>query len=183
MVIDVGGVGYVVSVTAQSSYKVGERADLHIYTAVRDDAIQLFGFEKGLDKQVFDMLIGVPSVGPAKAMGILNTPTDAFIELVARREPAKLAKLPGLGKKTAERIILDLADKLAALAPQGVKPAAPPVLLPQVGPASDLVSALLNLGYKQNIAEQAAAQALKKEGEKADLSVLLKSALGSLKPS
>ena len=180
LIVDVGGVGYLVGVTAQANFRTGEDVDLHIHTAVRDDAINLFGFSAREEKELFDLLIGVPGVGPVKAMGILQTPVSTFVELVARREPARLAKLPGVGKKTAERILVDLADKIAALGPAlseapSVRPAAP--IRPSAPAWDDLVSALVNLGFKEAIAEESARAALAELGPDAPLDALLRDAL------
>lgn len=178
VLVDVNGVGYQVNVTIQCPFRVGERVDVHIHTNVREDAIQLFGFADAIEREVFHHLIGVQSVGPVKAMGILQTPVADFIELVLRREPARLAKLPGVGKKTAERILLDLYDKLAALRPSlTVVGESTNSSLPSSGVAKDLLSALVNLGYREAVAEQTASAALGRLGEDAPLETLIKDAL------
>lgn len=185
LVIDVGGVGYVVTVTAQVNPRLGERIDLHVHTAVRDDAITLFGFASREEKELFDLLIGVSGVGPVKAMSMLQTPVATFIELVARREPAQLAKLPGVGKKTAERILVDLGDKIAALGPAPLT-ARPAVAAATVlsGPpvVADLVSALINLGFRDNVARETAQASLSALGEDAALDALLRDALARNRP-
>ena len=127
LVVDVHGVGYVVTVTPQSPFRVGEQVDLHVHTQVREDAISLYGFADPLEREVFDLLIGVPNIGPAKAMGILQTPAASIIQMVAQREPGKLAKLPGVGKKTAERLLVDLVDKMASLGPAAAGVRLPPL--------------------------------------------------------
>lgn len=187
LVIDVNGVGYVVHVSALVSFPVGERVDLHVHTAVRDDAITLFGFASRPEKELFDLLLAVPGVGPVKAMGILQTPVETFVELVARREPARLAKLPGVGKKTAERIMVDLADKIAALGAEG-----PPVVVavsssggaspPSAPVAADLISALVNLGFKEAVASEVARGSIEALGEEAALDDLLRDALSRARP-
>lgn len=178
ILVDVHGVGYVVNVTAQCPYRVGERVDVHIHTNVREDAIQLFGFADAIEREVFHHLIGVQSVGPVKAMAILQTPVADFIELVLRREPARLAKLPGVGKKTAERILIDLYDKLVNLAPSLATAVAPTTSnLPASAKGRDLVSALVNLGFREAIAEDTAAAAIGRLGDDATLEALLKDAL------
>ncbi len=178
ILVDVNGVGYQVHVTAQCPFRIGERVDVFIHTNVRDDAIQLFGFADAIEREVFNYLIGVQSVGPVKAMAILQTPVADFIELVLRREPARLSKLPGVGKKTAERILIDLYDKLQALSPS-LSPSAKPSTsnLPASAVGKDLVSALVNLGYREAVAEETAAAAIGRKGEDASLEVLLKDAL------
>ena len=179
VVVDVHGVGYVVHVGALLSVAPGEAVDLHVHTAVRDDAITLFGFATREEKAIFDLLLGVPGVGPSNAMGILQTPLSSFVELVPRREPGQLAKLPGVGKKTAERILVDLGDKIAALGSSRAPPAAARSRGTPVAPGvvGDLVSALVNLGFKNDLAEELARSAVEVHGEEAALDVLLREAL------
>lgn len=180
VLVDVGGVGYQVQVTAQCTYRVGEKVDVHIHTNVRDDAIQLFGFADPIEREVFHYLLAVQNVGPVKAMAILETPVADFIEVVALRSAAKLSKLPGVGKKTAERILLDLYDKLVALRPSVTTAAADtPSTLPATPVAQDLVSALVNLGFRAPVAEETAAAAIGRLGEDAGLEALLKDALAN----
>jgi Holliday junction DNA helicase RuvA len=176
VVVDVQGVGYVVTVSPTAEVRLGERVDLHIHTQVRDDAIQLFGFREPEERDVFHMLIDVPNIGPVKAMQILATPVRDLIALVARRDAKGLAKLPGVGKKTAERILLDLADKLPDLGPPA---AAPSVALPEGGSIveRDLLSALMNLGYRDTVAAEAAKRSIGRLGEEAGLEALLRDAL------
>lgn len=182
LVVDVNGVGYVVTVSTQSTFRIDEKVDLYIHTQVRDDAINLYGFAEPVERELFDLLIGVPNIGPAKAMGILQTPAITFIELVLKREPGKLAKLPGVGKKTAERILVDLSDKLTGVrgAPAGAKlPAVAAATAPTrpAGVAGDLVSALVNLGYREEVANTSAQAAIEELGEDAGLEALLRKAL------
>lgn len=191
VVVDVGGVGYVVIVSAGLVARVGDRVDLYVHTAVREDAITLFGFASREERALFHLLLSVPGVGPVKAMGMLQTPVVAFVEMVARREAAKLARLPGVGKKTAERILVDLGDKIAALGPVPAgepgraatlsAPAAPPsALSPPV--LADLVSALVNLGFKDSVALETARASLVELGEAASLEALLRDALARSRP-
>ncbi len=180
VVVDVGGVGYVVAVTVQAPFRVGERVDLFIHTAVRDDAISLFGFATKEENMLFDLLIGVPGVGPVKAMSILQTPASTFVELVARREPAGLARLPGVGKKTAERILVDLADKIAAIGTPAVRAPAP---VAPTGALADLRSALVHLGFKDATAEASARAAVAALGEDAPLEALIREALSRSRPA
>jgi Holliday junction DNA helicase RuvA len=117
----------------------------------------------------------------------LQTPVPSFVELVARREPAKLAKLPGVGKKTAERILVDLADKIAALGAPAGGPAPtspePPATAPSGPPVlGDLVSALVNLGFKEAVAAESARAAVENLGADAPLDALLRDALARNRP-
>lgn len=187
VIVDVHGVGYLVTVSPQAELRVGSACDLFVYTAVRDDAINLFGFLSREEKELFDLLIGVPGVGPVKAMNILQTPVANVVEMVAAREPARLAKLPGVGKKTAERLLVDLADKIAALGvPTGsaasgpVKAAPAPLSGPPV--LADVVSAMVNLGFKEAIAAEAAKASVDALGAEAPLDALIRDALVRSRP-
>jgi Holliday junction DNA helicase RuvA len=178
-VIDVQGVGYLVQVSKRWSHPVGSRVDIHVHTHVREDALQLFGFQDDVELEIFDLLISVPSVGPVKALGMLETPPREIIELVRARDLARLSKLPGIGKKTAERLVVDLFDKFRSLVlPTAEHPSAGPA---PSGLLADLTSALVNLGYKPGSAEQAAAQSIEQLGANAELEALLKDALGRLR--
>jgi len=180
LVVDVHGVGYLVRVTSQSTFRLGESVDLYVYTQVRDDAINLYGFASPVERELFDLLIGVPNIGPVKAMSILETPAITFIELVLKREPGKLAKLPGVGKKTAERILVDLSDKLSGVkgAPAAAGSVAGLASTPRpAGVAGDLVSALVNLGFREDVATATAGAAIEALGEDAGLEALLRKAL------
>jgi Holliday junction DNA helicase RuvA len=176
VVVDVGGVGYVVTVTAHAQIRIGERVDLFVHTHVREDALLLYGFRERLERDVFDMLITVPNVGPVKAMQILQTPVGDLVSLVAKRDAKGLGKLPGVGKKTAERLLIDLADKL-----QGIAPAGNGVPLPatfgETQVERDLYSALVNLGFKDAVAADSTRRSIDKLGEEAGLEALLKDAL------
>lgn len=189
VLLDVNGVGYDVHVTVQNPVRNGEEAELFIHTNVREDALQLFGFADRRERELFHLLIGVPNIGPVKAMQILQTPVDDFLKMAAERDAGRLAKLPGVGKKTAERLLVDLADKLGALGPPGAADAPIP---PTAGasPKEDLVSALVNLGYREHQAEEAADFALAQaaaepgdgSGEDRPIHELVRIALGALRP-
>lgn len=179
-VVDVGGVGYDVHVTVQNPVRPGEDAELFIHTNVREDAIQLFGFADRRERELFHLLIGVPNIGPVKAMQILQTPVDDFLLMAAERDAVRLAKLPGVGKKTAERLLVDLADKLGAFpGSSDGSVSAPPV--PRSSARDDLISALVNLGYREAQAEEAAAAALAESGEDRPIHELVRTALGALR--
>ncbi len=178
LVIDVNGVGYVVTVTPQTPFMVGDTVNLYIHTQVRDDAINLYGFVDPVEREMFNLLIKVPNIGPVKAMSILKTPANTLIDLVLTKEPAKLAKLPGVGKKTAERILVDLSDKMSGVGGHrasvsvGTAAATRPI-----GVLGDLVSALVNLGFREEPATVTAQAAAEKLGEDAPLEALLREAL------
>jgi len=168
----------------QNPVRAGEDAELFVHTHVREDAIQLFGFADRRERELFHLLLAVPSVGPIKAMQILQTPVEDFVRMAAERDAQRLAKLPGVGKKTAERILLDLSDRLGALGSakgaSGERPA------PPRGPGAvreDLVSALVNLGYREARAEEAADAALAGGSDERPIDELVRAALGALRPA
>lgn len=178
ILLDVHDVGYVVTVSAQCKFTVGQRAEVLIHTHVREDALQLYGFDESLEREVFYLLITVPTIGPVKAMTILATPAAELVELVVQRNVGKLAKLPGVGKKTAERMVVDLHEKMRELRPsagQQLSASPPPTIRSPV--LDDLTSALVNLGFRQAVADEAALSAVKRLGEGAGLQPLLKDAL------
>ncbi|HMB54826.1 MAG TPA: Holliday junction branch migration protein RuvA [Thermoanaerobaculia bacterium] len=178
LVIECGGVGYEVWVSTSTFYEVeraaggqdgeGEGAAeiaLHVHTHVREDALALFGFWSEREKLLFERLIAVSGIGPKLARVILSgMPPEDLLAALAARDAKRLATIPGVGKKTAERMVLELADKVADLAGELVDYAAT-----QEG--DDVVSALVNLGYKAKAAEKAVGQARQEnpEGEFAEL--------------
>jgi len=160
IVVDVHGVGYALQVPVSTYARLpalGAEVALHIYTQVRDDAIQLFGFAARAEKQVFERLITVNGVGPKLALSILSgLPVEALGEAIRRADHARLTAIPGVGRKTAERLVIELRDKMpesAALAPAPTS----------AGPAEDVVSALVNLGYPAAVAEKAVQRVLQTE--------------------
>jgi Holliday junction DNA helicase RuvA len=182
IIIDVQGVGYDVHVPLSTFYEVGEPgadAALKIYTHVREDALQLFGFLTDLERQLFERLISISGIGPKLAIAVLSgmDPRD-LVTAVQRGDVARLTGIPGIGKKTAERIVLELRDRLTQLAAQQVADApAPPAGPERV--RTDLVSALQNLGYHRPQAEKAVESVLKAHPE-ATLEQAIKSALREL---
>lgn len=174
VVLDVNGVGYALHVTLHNAWALGQDVELFVHTHVRDDAIQLFGFKDGDERTFFHLLLGVQGVGPVKAMQILQTPVRDLAAAVAGRETARLAKLPGVGKKTAERIVLDLQDKVADLG--GAASVTPQPASPKKG---DLASALSNLGFKEARAEEAAGTVLQEHPD-TEMSELVRLALARL---
>ena len=160
LVIDVGGVGYEVHVPLPTFSEVGEpgaNVSLRIHTHVREDTLALFGFASRLELELFERLIGVNGVGPKLALAVLSgiEPRD-LVQAVRRGEHARLNAVPGVGRKTAERIGLELKDKLPAADGAGPSPPGPDGDL-----RGDVLSALVNLGYQRPVAERAAAAALR----------------------
>ena len=159
VIIEANGVGYEVIVPLSTFYTLpdrGDQASLRIYTHVREDALTLFGFKTKLEKYLFLMLIPIPGIGPKLAVNILSGigPRD-LVDAIALGDALRLQAIPGVGKKTAERIALELKDRAHRLF-EGRETAMPPA--PE-GPEKDLVddtlSALLNLGYSSTQARKA----------------------------
>lgn len=151
--LDVNGVGYLVFIPLTTYYELPELGDtlsFFIHTHVREDALKLYGFLSEDDKNIFETLIGVNKVGPKLALTILSgLSAQGLAQAVSAQDIARLNAIPGVGSKTAERLVLELKDKLAPLAPSPGAPAA------SNGVMSDALSALINLGYKRPAAEQA----------------------------
>jgi Holliday junction DNA helicase RuvA len=163
--IDVQGVGYDVLVPLSTFYglaDLGEETSLRIHTHVREDALLLYGFATRLELQLFERLISVSGIGPKLALAVLSgiEPND-LVTAIKQNDIARLTGIPGIGKKTAERIGLELKDKLAAFLP-----ADGPISAAGAPPTSDslrtdVLSALINLGYHRPLAERAADAAMK----------------------
>lgn len=161
VVIDVGGVGYDVTVPlgalGRASRDEGGNVTLYVHTHVREDMFALYGFPSRDDRAAFRALIGVSNVGPKIAMAILGgLSAGELAAVIARGELARLVAVPGIGKKTAERLILELKGKLQAAPVVGTKPAAPVAAAPE-GQAELLSSALTRMGYRPAEAERALA--------------------------
>ncbi len=161
-VVDAGGVGYELSIPLSTYSALGEpgsRVELHVHTHVREDLIALFGFATRAEKQLFARLIEVNGVGPKTAIAALSgLGPGELIEAVRSRDAKRLASIPGIGRKTADRILLDAAEKIEAIASaESGGTAAAGV----AGSArQDLLSALLNLGYNARAASEAVDRAL-----------------------
>ncbi|HXA17383.1 MAG TPA: Holliday junction branch migration protein RuvA [Thermoanaerobaculia bacterium] len=174
-----GGVGYEVHISLQTYYKLeGQKSvALQIFTHVREDALSLYGFASAEEKFAFGKLISISGIGPTLAQKILSG-IDApdLAEAVTRGDVRKLSSIPGVGKKTADRIILELRDKL--LLPESAREQTTPSARTSMD--DDVHSALINLGYKPRDAESALEMARKELGNDAELSALLKAALRQL---
>jgi holliday junction DNA helicase RuvA len=157
LVVDVGGVGYDVQVPLSTFYVIGDSGSsvsLRIHTHVREDVIALYGFATPLEHDLFERLIAINGVGPKLALAVLSGIEPAeLIKAVRLQDVARLRAIPGVGKKTAERISLELKDRLpAALTTSGQPPVRASA---EEQLRSDLLSALLNLGYQRAAAERA----------------------------
>jgi Holliday junction DNA helicase RuvA len=182
IVVDVNGVGYDVSVPLSTFYglaDIGGEIALRVHTHVREDALALFGFATRLEQDLFERLIGVSGIGPKVGLAVLSgiEPMD-LIRAIERGDLARLTAIPGVGKKTSERIVLELKDRLprVEVAAAGEAPAAveQPLLL-----RDDLLSALINLGYHRPLAEKAVDAAIKRTPD-GDFERTLKQALREL---
>jgi holliday junction DNA helicase RuvA len=155
-VIEAGGVGYELTIsipTFTELTNVGGEVALHVHTHVREDALALFGFLRAEEKKLFEKLIGVSGIGPKLAITILSgMSTEFMVAAIRGNDVAQLTKIPGIGKKTAERMVLELRDKLDAF---GTAPA--PTKTTPV--EEDVLSALVNLGYQRASAEKAVSKA------------------------
>ena len=176
-VVDVGGVGYDVAISVPTFSElpaVGGEVSLHVHTHVREDQIALYGFLRFAEKQLFEKLIGVSGIGPKLAITILSgMATDEMVGAIRGGDVARLTRIPGIGRKTAERMVLELRDKLAA--PVSTETAAPALS----GIEEDVLSALMNLGYQRAAAEKAVEMA-GKNGKAGSFDALFREALGAL---
>lgn len=187
VILDVGGVGYVVHIPVSTFYVLSSRngtlASLHVHTHVRDDALQLFGFASPEEQIAFEQLIAISGVGPKMALGILSgIGVEELKRAVVEQDRVRLQKIPGVGKKTAERVLLELRDKIDDGTPTVMWAAA------KTGPPrggdpealQDGISALVNLGYPRDVARRVVGDAIEREGKGATLERVLKTALGGL---
>jgi Holliday junction DNA helicase RuvA len=179
VLVDVGGVGYLVQVPLSTYAVLGElhtEVTLLIHTHVREDALALYGFVSSREKHLFEMLLSASGVGPTLALKILSgMNVEELVPAIRGNDLARLTKIPGVGRKTAERMVVELKDKLEAVAAETGKPAAasPPDI------EADVVSALVNLGYDGRAAESAVGEA-KREAGTGNLEKLLRAALQTL---
>ena len=183
IVVDVGGVGYELTVPLSTFYDLGEEGaavSLRVHTHVREDALQLFGFRTAREKKLFLMLLTVSGIGPKLAITVLSgLSVEELVQAIRAGNLAKLVAIPGVGKKTAERMLVELKDKVAGVLPPGLEE--PVSAAAQSGEAmrEDLISALVNLGYQKAQAERALNAVLKQTPD-VRFEVALKSALRNL---
>jgi Holliday junction DNA helicase RuvA len=178
LLLDVQGVGYEVHIPLSTWYEIerrgGERVALFIHTHMREDGIALFGFWTEREKLLFEKLIAVGGIGPRLARVVLSgMPPDDLLTAIASGDVGRLSTIPGIGKKTAERMVLELRDKMRELAAGLPEQAAVPAA------DQDVVSALINLGYKGSLAERAVAD-VRREKPDAAFHDLLRASLNRL---
>ena len=161
-ILETAGVGYDVTITVPTFSDLpglGSEIALHIHTHVREDQIALYGFLRPAEKQLFEKLITVSGIGPKLAITILSgMAADEMVGAIRTSDIARLIRIPGIGKKTAERMVLELRDKLPSAGAE--TPAAPAMTAIE----EDVLSALVNLGYQRPAAERALASAARKDG-------------------
>ena len=181
VIIDVGGVGYDVSIPLSTFYDLGEEGsdvELRIYTHVREDAIQLFGFKTNRERDLYLKLISVQGIGAKSGVTMLSgMSADEIITAIRTDNLARLTSIPGVGRKTAERLVIELRDKLGELSPSTAGAAASASNdMPADAVFDDALSALVNLGYQKHSAEKALNQALR-DGTEQSVQKLLRRGL------
>jgi Holliday junction DNA helicase RuvA len=180
VLVDVGGVGYLVQVPLSTYATLGElhtEVTLLIHTHVREDALALYGFLSSREKHFFELLLSASGVGPTLALKILSgMNVEELVPAIRSGDLARLTRIPGVGRKTAERIVVELKDKLDAVAVEAAEKPAPSS---PAGVEADVLSALVNLGYEARTAESAVAEARREAGA-ANFEKLLRGALQTL---
>jgi Holliday junction DNA helicase RuvA len=179
VLVDVGGVGYLVQVPLSTYAALGElhtEVTLLVHTHVREEALALYGFVSSREKHLFELLLSASGVGPTLALKILSgMSVEELVPAIRGSDLARLTRIPGVGRKTAERMVVELKDRLEAVAAETEKP----VAASPAGIEADVVSALVNLGYEARAAESAVAEALRESGA-ANFEKLLRGALQAL---
>jgi Holliday junction DNA helicase RuvA len=185
VIVDVGGVGYEVTIPLSTFYELGEigtEVSLRIFTYVREDTLQLFGFKTARERDIYLKLISVQGIGAKSGITMLSgMSADEIVAAIRTNNIARLVAIPGVGKKTAERIVIELRDKIGELS-AGAAANGSSKVGPDGGPDSifdDALSALVNLGYQRNAAEKALQDAAK-DGSEMNVQKLLRSALQKL---
>jgi len=181
VIVDVNGVGYEVAIPLSTFYElgdVGSEIRLRIYTHVREDAIQLFGFKTTRERELYLKLIGVQGIGAKSGISLLSgMSADEIILAIRTEDLGRLTSIPGVGRKTAERLVIELRDKVSDAAFEGAAVAGAETRGEQVDAVfEDALSALVNLGYKKDLAEKALKQSVQ-EGTELSVQKLLRRGL------
>ncbi|HEU5234058.1 MAG TPA: Holliday junction branch migration protein RuvA [Terriglobales bacterium] len=175
LILEAAGVGYEVAISIPSFSGLpaeGAEVSLYIHTHVREDVLALYGFLRREEKQLFERLIGVSGIGPKLAMTVLSgIAPDALVSALRGNDLTALTRIPGVGKKTAERMVLELRDKLEGLT-------AAPAPAPASRMEEDVISALVNLGYQRSLAEAAAKKAISKIGARGGFEEAFRETMG-----
>ena len=177
-----GGTGYEVychlRTVASLHGRIGSEVSLHVHTSVSDDAIRLYGFSSTDELRLFKLLIGVERIGPKAALGILGrAELPVMLRAIGTGDVALVATVPGIGRKTAERVILELRDKVDGITVAGVPVVGPP---PENQAADTAVHGLMGLGFREAQAREAVAAALATDGDGLDVTALVAAALRRL---
>jgi Holliday junction DNA helicase RuvA len=177
-IVEAGGVGYDVTISVPTFSDlpgVGSEVTLHIHTHVREDTLALYGFLRSAEKKLFEKLITVSGIGPKLAITILSgMPADEMVNTIRSHDVLRLTRIPGIGRKTAERMVLELRDKLPA------EPAGEVAAVSAMSAVEeDVLSALMNLGYPRATAEKALA-GVSKNGKSSPFDAMFREALGVL---
>ncbi|UCF72597.1 MAG: Holliday junction branch migration protein RuvA [Deltaproteobacteria bacterium] len=183
VIIDTAGVGYQIFIPLSTFYQLPdemEKVSLHVYTHVREDVLQLFGFQTEIEKKLFLLLISVSGIGPKVALNILSgIELGDLLSAIVRADSERIAAVPGVGRKTSQRITLELNEKVSDLSEgMGVRPTEKAEIRHKED-FDDALSALINLGYPSRSAKKAIEHALRGESE-INLETLLKEALRNL---
>jgi Holliday junction DNA helicase RuvA len=182
VVIECGGVGYELAISVATFTDLGAQgseARLHVHTHVREDALALFGFSELAEKRLFERLLTISGIGPKLAITVLSgISAERLVGAIRAGDHATLTKIPGIGKKTAERVVLELKDKLDDM--QGFTPEA--AAAPSPGSvADDVLSALVNLGYPRPVAQKAVETAAKDANVAGEFETLFRAAMGAVR--
>jgi Holliday junction DNA helicase RuvA len=191
VIVDVGGVGYEVAIPLSTFYELedpGSRVLLRIYTHVREDALQLYGFKTARERELFTRLISVSGIGPKLGITLLSgMSADEMIGAIRTNNLARLTLIPGVGRKTAERLVVELRDKIESLSATDAsgaptKPEPESEVMIEDAVHADALSALVNLGYQRAAAEKSITAALSEGGDLTVESILRKSLRRLAKP-
>lgn len=175
--------GYELAISVTTYTEIGEvgaQASLHVHTHVREDALLLFGFKKMTEKRLFEKLLTISGIGPKLAITVLSgISAERLVAAIRGSDHATLTKIPGIGKKTAERVVLELKDKLedmagAAVASESARPSLGAV-------AEDVLSALINLGYPRNVAQKAVEAAARDTEAAGEFERLFRAAMAAVR--
>lgn len=178
-VVEAAGVGYEVAISIPTFTALpaeGNEVSLLIHTHVREDALALFGFMSKTEKRLFEKLLGISGIGPKLALTVLSgLPPERLVAAIHSQDHATLTRIPGVGKKTAERIVLELKDKLDELAPTTIPGIATPV-------SEDVLSALVNLGYPRAVAQKGVEAAVARDPDAGkDFETLFRASMATMK--
>ncbi|HEX8336039.1 MAG TPA: Holliday junction branch migration protein RuvA [Pyrinomonadaceae bacterium] len=173
VIVDVGGVGYEVTIPVTTFYDLGETnapVRLQIYTHVREEALQLFGFRTLRERELFTLLISVSGIGPKSAVAMLSgMSADEIVTAIRQSNYARITSIPGVGRKTAERLVIELRDKMAALSgpalEEQIAAGGPTAAQSEDALREDTLAALLQLGFPKPAAEKAMTNAMQEGGE------------------